>query len=67
MIAENVRSLDAFLHSELAAEMYVDEVLDGSGNLLYVDRVGSVSALSRAEQPLRHISEYIPKGFPHAS
>ena len=34
-----------FLASELAAELYVDEVIDGSGRLLYVDKDVSMSAL----------------------
>ncbi len=36
------------LGSELAAELYVDEVLDGSGRFQYLDRVSSVSALPEA-------------------
>ena len=34
-----------FLGSEVAAEFYVDEVLDGAGNPLYVDSMVSVSAV----------------------
>ena len=34
-----------FLSSERAAELYVDEVLDGSGRLLHLDSTGSVSGL----------------------
>jgi len=40
---------DLFLGSEEASELYVDEVLDGSGRFLYVDSVVSVSALAEAE------------------
>jgi len=32
-----------FMQGELAAEWYADEVLDGSGRLLYLDKVHSVS------------------------
>jgi len=37
------------LESELASELYCDEVVDGSGRLQYIDRVGSVSALVEVE------------------
>jgi len=37
------------LERELAADMYCDEVIDGSGRLLYLDTVVSVSALAEAE------------------
>jgi len=35
--------------SEVASELYVDEVLDGQGRFSYLDSVGSVSALAEAE------------------
>ena len=35
-----------FLDSEKASELYVDEVVDGAGRLLYLDVSGSVSALT---------------------
>ena len=35
----------AFMASELASELYVDEKVDGAGNLLQVDTACSVSAL----------------------
>ncbi len=35
--------------SEEASELYVDEVLDGSGRFRYLDSVSSVSALAEAE------------------
>ena len=35
--------------SELASELYVDEVLAGDGSILQVDRIGSVSALDEDE------------------
>ena len=38
-----------FLDSEEAAEGYVDELLDGSGNVLHLDRPGSVSGLIEIE------------------
>jgi len=44
-ILRKIPSLD----SEYAAELYVDEVLDGNGQLLYLDNVVSVSALAEAE------------------
>ncbi len=37
-------SHNGFLLSERASELYVDEVLDGKGHVLYLDKVGSVSA-----------------------
>ena len=38
-----------FLQSEKAAELYVDEVLDGRGRFLYLDNRVSVSALVEVE------------------
>jgi len=38
-----------FVASEEAAVAYVDETVDGEGHLLYVDKVGSVSALVEVE------------------
>jgi len=38
-----------FMASEKAAELYVDEVLDGEGRLLHLDSIGSVSGLRRDE------------------
>ena len=38
-----------YLASERAAEDYCNEVVDGAGRLLYVDRVGSVSGARRDE------------------
>ncbi len=34
---------DCFLGSEIASVLYVDEVLDGQGNVQYIDRGISVS------------------------
>ncbi len=39
-----------FLESEAAAEDFCDELLDGAGNILYLDRPGSVSALIEIEE-----------------
>ncbi len=39
-----------FLGSELAAELYVDEVLDGRGRFQYLDSVSSVSGLVEVEE-----------------
>ena len=41
-----------FLASELAAELYVNEVLDGQGRFQYLDKSGSVSG------PIRFDSAY---------
>jgi len=48
----------AFLNSEKAAEMYVDEALDGSGRLLYIDRSGSVSASVEVEVDAEYVREH---------
>ena len=48
---EPISSLMAhFMRSELASMLYVDEVLDGSGRLQYIDTSGSVSALVEGEE-----------------
>ncbi len=41
------------LDSELASELYCDEVLDGAGHFQYLDRVVSMSALPEAGRLLR--------------
>jgi len=38
-----------FLRSEGAAELYVDEVLDGQGRFQYLDKVGSMSGSTPPE------------------
>jgi len=38
-----------FVDTELAAEMYVDELVDRNGRWLYIDREGSVRGLRRDE------------------
>ena len=37
-----------FMASELASELYCDEILDGSGRFLHLDSTVSVSALPEA-------------------
>jgi len=61
--------LARFLESELASEMYVDEVLDGSGGLLYLDRVSSVSASPEAEADAFYgvQQELFSEGDPHGT
>jgi hypothetical protein len=39
----------AWIESERASELYVDEVLDGQGRRLYLDSSGSVSATDEDE------------------
>jgi len=39
-----------FVASEEAAVAYIDELVDGDGQLVYVDKVGSVSALVEVEE-----------------
>ncbi len=51
--------LTHFLDSEVASELYVDEVLAGDGSVLYVDRVPSVSALPEAEAALWPGDDYL--------
>ena len=48
-IADILRGCGLLADSEEASELYVDEVLDGSGRFSYLDSVGSVSALAEAE------------------
>ena len=38
-----------YLRSELAAEDYCDDLVDGGGRSVYFDKVGSVSALVEVE------------------
>ena len=40
------------IESEEASELYVDEVLDGSGSFQYLDKVGSVSGLEQERNSL---------------
>ena len=41
-----------FVASEEAAVAYVDERVDGAGNIVQVDRVGSVSGLQGEARPV---------------
>ncbi len=43
--------------SEVAAVMYVDELLDGEGKFQYLDRSFSVSALPESEAVVRQIGK----------
>ena len=45
----NPRVGSLFMRSELASILYADEILDGSGRLLYIDREVSVSGLKPIE------------------
>ena len=55
------------IDSEIAAEMYCDEILDGSGRYLHIDSVGSVSGLVlvRDITPILQILRL--EGAPHGS
>ena len=48
---------EEFMQSELACLLFVDEIVDGQGVLLEVDRSVSVSALPETETGLEHVSE----------
>jgi len=48
-MATSLRLTEEEMHSELASLMYVNEVVDGEGLFLYIDRVVSMSALAEAE------------------
>ncbi len=52
-----------FMESELAAELYVDEVVDGSGRLLYVDKVVSVSEPLSSKSMLEKRRQRSPENF----
>ncbi len=47
-----------FLGSEKAAELYVDEVLDGAGFLQYLDKSGSVSASVEVEEDCDYVTDH---------
>ena len=47
------RGVQIDMFSELAAILYVDEVLDGEGRFLYLDSKSSVSALTEDGSGLR--------------
>ncbi len=48
----------AYLASERAAEDYCDEVVDGEGRLLYVDKVGSVSGAIEIENDCEYVPDH---------
>jgi len=50
---------ELFMASELASELYVDEVLTGDGSLITLDSPGSVRGLDRTGPDLRPISEIL--------
>jgi len=47
-----------FVASEEAAIAWVDEIVDSSGRLQYVDRVGSVSALIEIENDYAYVPDH---------
>ena len=60
----------AFLGSELAAELYVNEVLDGAGQFQYLDKSGSVSAMVEVEDDFDYVpnhNELFRQEVPHGS
>ncbi len=59
-----------FVASEEAAVAYIDEMVDGDGHLEYLDKVGSVSALSEAEADYAYDPTHIELNqglIPHGS
>ena len=48
-----------YLASEQAALDYCDELVDGAGNPLHIDRVVSVRGLERERDGFEHISEIL--------
>ena len=56
------------LDSEVAAEFYCDELLDGQGRWQYLDNPRSVSGLIRSDSPeTRPGLILLPKEGPHGS
>jgi len=53
-------AVERFMASELASELYVDEVLTGDGSLITIDSPVSVSGLDRTGQGLRPIAAILP-------
>ncbi len=56
------------IDSEEAAELYVDEVLDGAGRFVHLDKVASVSGLIRFDlvtDRMRPRQILLPKEDPH--
>ena len=54
---------DAWLNSELAAKLYVDDRVDRDGNFYYLDKVGSVSASQRDETTLWPTEDYLDEQY----
>ena len=48
-VSKILRSIGFDTSSEVAAERYCDELVDGRGRPLYLDKVGSVSGLDADE------------------
>ncbi len=48
-----------FMRLEIASELYVDEVLDGSGRLQYIDTMGSVRGLDLDRDPMWPSDKYL--------
>jgi len=60
----------AFMDSELASELYVDEVLTGDGRLVILDKYRSVSGPIRFDSALDcrlNQLELFPEESPHGS
>jgi len=58
------------LDSEMAAELYCDEVLTGDGHLIRLDRYRSVSGLVLVRDTLAQMADKVkvrPEGGPHGS
>ncbi len=54
-----------FMDSELASELYCDEVLAGDGRILHLDAIRSVSAMPEAEAAARSVMRdqlFLPQG-----
>ena len=61
LLRDGVQS-ELFLHSELAAELYVDEVLTGDGHPVSLDIPSSVSGLTRFDIRDSSVRELTPLG-----
>ena len=57
-----LRASEGFMGSELAAELYVDEVLTGDGSPVRLDIPGSVSGLIRFDMRDSCLRELTPLG-----
>jgi len=54
----SIPDLDSYLASERAAVDYCNEVVDGSGRLLHIDRVVSMSALVEVEDDFDYVPDH---------